>query len=168
MKRSAKAEATSCGESADGLVVDDVIGDVIRSQESAGSLHSRRKRKRRRRGDPVASYSAISKCYLKIAKRCRLHKLIRQRFALAIKIQQEDFALLFQQSKLQCPVSSRKLQCNKQMLFGEERLQNDVVYITDETTVSSRNAKTSSRKKIQAKLLINQTQATAASSRELI
>ncbi|KZV41504.1 transposon protein Ac/Ds sub-class [Dorcoceras hygrometricum] len=29
-----------------------------------------------------------------IAKRCRLYKLIRQRFALALKIQQEDFALL--------------------------------------------------------------------------
>ncbi|KZV26896.1 hypothetical protein F511_17751 [Dorcoceras hygrometricum] len=43
---------------ADGLEVDDIIGDVIQSQESAGSLHSRRKRKRRRRGDPVASYSA--------------------------------------------------------------------------------------------------------------
>ncbi|KZV07159.1 nuclear transcription factor Y subunit C-1 [Dorcoceras hygrometricum] len=47
--------------------VDDVIGDVIQSQESVGSLHSRRKRKRRRRGDPVASYSAISRCYLKIS-----------------------------------------------------------------------------------------------------
>ncbi|KZV30734.1 hypothetical protein F511_39514 [Dorcoceras hygrometricum] len=43
--------------------------------------------------DPVASYSAISRCYLKIAKRCRLHKLIRQRFALAINIQQEDVAM---------------------------------------------------------------------------
>ncbi|KZV39444.1 CC-NBS-LRR class disease resistance protein [Dorcoceras hygrometricum] len=87
-----------------------VIGDIIQSQESAGSLHSRRKRKRRRRGDPVASYSAISRCYLEIAiaKRCRLHKLIRQRFALAIKNQQEDFALLFQQTKLQCIQSQRK------------------------------------------------------------
>ncbi|KZV52034.1 putative dimethyladenosine transferase [Dorcoceras hygrometricum] len=48
---------------------------------------------------PVASYSAISRCYLKIAiaKRCRLHKLIRQRFAVALKIQQEDFALMFNQ-----------------------------------------------------------------------
>ncbi|KZV30179.1 hypothetical protein F511_20809 [Dorcoceras hygrometricum] len=46
--------------------VDDVIGDIIQSQESAGSLHSRRKRKRRRRGDPVASYSAISRRYLEI------------------------------------------------------------------------------------------------------
>ncbi|KZV48128.1 hypothetical protein F511_20509 [Dorcoceras hygrometricum] len=38
----------------------------------------------------------ISRCYLEIAiaKRCRLHKLIRQRFALALKIQQEDFALI--------------------------------------------------------------------------
>ncbi|KZV46627.1 hypothetical protein F511_02974 [Dorcoceras hygrometricum] len=41
-------------------------------------------------------------CYLEIAiaKRCRLHKLIRQRFALALKIQQEDFAL----------ITSRKIQ----------------------------------------------------------
>ncbi|KZV29338.1 hypothetical protein F511_34933 [Dorcoceras hygrometricum] len=29
-----------------------------------------------------------------IAKRCRLHKLIRQRFALTLKIPQEEFALL--------------------------------------------------------------------------
>ncbi|KZV26833.1 hypothetical protein F511_44820 [Dorcoceras hygrometricum] len=45
--------------------------------------------------------SSDYKCYLKIAiaKRCRLHKLIRQRFALALKIQQEDFALIFQQSQ---------------------------------------------------------------------
>ncbi|KZV41392.1 hypothetical protein F511_10358 [Dorcoceras hygrometricum] len=45
---------------------------------------------------------------LVIAKRCRLHKLIRQRFALAIKIQQEDFALLFQQTKLQCSVATQR------------------------------------------------------------
>ncbi|KZV22255.1 hypothetical protein F511_28649 [Dorcoceras hygrometricum] len=90
-----------------GMSCDDISLD---SQESAGSLHSRRKRKRRRRGDPVASYSAISRCYLKIviAKRCRLHKLIRQRFALALKIRQEDFALLFQQTKLQCPVATQR------------------------------------------------------------
>ncbi|KZT75789.1 hypothetical protein F511_47186 [Dorcoceras hygrometricum] len=84
---------------------------------------------------PVARYSAISRCYLEIAKRCRLHKLIRQRFAHALKIQQEDFALLFQQTKLQCNQSQRKA---------------------------------SSRKKIQAKLLMIQSQATAASSREII
>ncbi|KZV55945.1 hypothetical protein F511_10263 [Dorcoceras hygrometricum] len=123
MKQSAREEATSYGDSADGLDGDDVIGDVIQSQESAGSLHSRRKRKRRRREDPVASYSAISRCYLElaIAKRCRLHKLIRQPFALAIKIQQEALALFIS---------------------------------ADGATVSSRK--------------MNQSQATAASSRELI
>ncbi|KZV39353.1 hypothetical protein F511_32782 [Dorcoceras hygrometricum] len=80
------------------------------TQESAGILHPDESEKRRRRGDPVASYSAFSRCYLELAmaKRCRLHKLIRQRFALAIKIQQEDFALLFQQSKLQWIQSQRK------------------------------------------------------------
>ncbi|KZV16924.1 hypothetical protein F511_30797 [Dorcoceras hygrometricum] len=31
---------------------------------------------------------------LAIAKRCRLHKLIRQRFTLALKIQQEDVAMV--------------------------------------------------------------------------
>ncbi|KZV34081.1 hypothetical protein F511_44074 [Dorcoceras hygrometricum] len=110
MKRSAREDATSCGDSADGLVGDDFIGDVIQSQDSAGSLLSRRKMKRRRRGDSVASYSAISRCYLElaIAKRCRLHKLIRQRFALALKNQQEDFALLFQQTKLQYPVATQR------------------------------------------------------------
>ncbi|KZV43816.1 hypothetical protein F511_39041 [Dorcoceras hygrometricum] len=45
-----REEATSYGDSADGLEVDDVIGDVIQSQESSGSLLSRRKMKRRRRG----------------------------------------------------------------------------------------------------------------------
>ncbi|KZV38802.1 protein SUPPRESSOR OF npr1-1, CONSTITUTIVE 1-like [Dorcoceras hygrometricum] len=43
----------------------------------------------------------ISRCYLEIAiaKRCRLHKLIRQHFALALKIQQMLFALKIQQSQ---------------------------------------------------------------------
>ncbi|KZV21161.1 putative dimethyladenosine transferase [Dorcoceras hygrometricum] len=53
-------------------------------------------------------HSADAIWRLAIAKRCRLHKLIRQRFAIAIKIQQEDFALLFQQTKLQCIQSQRK------------------------------------------------------------
>ncbi|KZV56729.1 hypothetical protein F511_39420 [Dorcoceras hygrometricum] len=38
-----------------------------------------------------------------IAKRCRLHKLIRQRFALALKIQQEDFALSTSRKHLNLP-----------------------------------------------------------------
>ncbi|KZV49974.1 protein ROOT PRIMORDIUM DEFECTIVE 1 [Dorcoceras hygrometricum] len=109
MKQSAKEEATSYGDSADGLEVDDVIGDVIQSQESAGSLHSRRKKKRRRRGSS-RKLQCNQQMLLELAraKRCRLHKLIRQRFAIAIKIQQEDFALLFQQTKLQCPVATQR------------------------------------------------------------
>ncbi|KZV06841.1 hypothetical protein F511_45678 [Dorcoceras hygrometricum] len=66
------------------------------SQDSAGSLHPDA------RGSDVVEelFSRkllfISRCYPKIAiaKRCRLHKLIRQRFAIAIKIQQEEFALI--------------------------------------------------------------------------
>ncbi|KZV55829.1 hypothetical protein F511_06678 [Dorcoceras hygrometricum] len=82
--------------------------------ESINSRYSRSKKLRR-----IASWSwsdedqleaATSRCYLEIAiaKRCRLHKLIRQRFALALKIQQEDFALIFQQSQLQWIQSQRK------------------------------------------------------------
>ncbi|KZV19875.1 poly [Dorcoceras hygrometricum] len=45
---------------------------------------------------PIPPPNDPNRCYLEIeiAKRCRLHKLIRQRFAIAIKIQQEDFALI--------------------------------------------------------------------------
>ncbi|KZV49537.1 hypothetical protein F511_28340 [Dorcoceras hygrometricum] len=65
--------------------------------------------KRRRRGD-IQSQATVHQqmLFIAIAKRCRLHKLIRQRFALALKIQQEDFALIFQQSKLQWIQSQRK------------------------------------------------------------
>ncbi|KZV13771.1 glutamate receptor 2.5-like [Dorcoceras hygrometricum] len=110
IEQSAREEATSYGDSADGLEVDDVIGDVIQSQESAGSLHSRRKRKRRRKRESRRKLQCIQQMLLEIAiaKRCRLHKLIRQRFAIAIKIQQEDFALLIQQTKLQCPVATQR------------------------------------------------------------
>ncbi|KZV57149.1 hypothetical protein F511_42353 [Dorcoceras hygrometricum] len=58
----------------------------------------------------AGSYSATSRRFLKIAiaKRCRLHELIRQRFAVALKIQQEDFALMFNQQARR--ISSRKIQ----------------------------------------------------------
>ncbi|KZV36529.1 hypothetical protein F511_44145 [Dorcoceras hygrometricum] len=58
---------------------------------------SAKMKRRRMEKHPVASYcssagsySATSRCYLELAivKRCRLHKLIRQRVAIAIKIQQ--------------------------------------------------------------------------------
>ncbi|KZV26404.1 TMV resistance protein N-like [Dorcoceras hygrometricum] len=85
-----------------GMSCDDISLDVITFSSWLSADEAKRKRrcdvgeKRRRRGDPVASYSAFSICYLElaIAKRCRLHKLI-QRFALATKIQQEDFAFCF-------------------------------------------------------------------------
>ncbi|KZV42852.1 hypothetical protein F511_13605 [Dorcoceras hygrometricum] len=88
------------------------------SQSAVGYQQMRREvkeMKRRRAGESadelalmtssvMSSYSVdglreqsqdISRWYLEIAieKRCRLHKLIRQRFALAIKIQQMLFAL---------------------------------------------------------------------------
>ncbi|KZV42959.1 hypothetical protein F511_42416 [Dorcoceras hygrometricum] len=67
---------------------------------------------KRRRREEISSRKLlfISRCYLKIAiaKRCRLHKLIRQRFALALKIQQEDFALLISADEATVNQSQRK------------------------------------------------------------
>ncbi|KZV13786.1 hypothetical protein F511_45046 [Dorcoceras hygrometricum] len=101
MKLSAKDDATSYWRSAE----EAKRKDEATSYEEASSYCS-----------SAASYSAISRCYLElaIAKQCRLHKLIRQRFAIAIKIQQEDFALLFQQTKLQCPVATQRYPVAKQ------------------------------------------------------
>ncbi|KZV16983.1 hypothetical protein F511_28397 [Dorcoceras hygrometricum] len=80
------------------IKVDDVIGDVIQSQESAGSLLSRRKRKRRRRGSSRKLQCNQQKLLkIAIAKRCRLHKLIRQRFALCVVI-----SALVTQLRLMC------------------------------------------------------------------
>ncbi|KZV34140.1 hypothetical protein F511_19230 [Dorcoceras hygrometricum] len=79
MKRSERDEATSCWRISRWISVDDVIGNVIIFSRWFERVVAR-----------------IIRCYLEIAiaKRCRLHKLIRQRFALALKIQQEDFALI--------------------------------------------------------------------------
>ncbi|KZV24036.1 NAC transcription factor NAM-1-like [Dorcoceras hygrometricum] len=77
--------------------------------------------------DEATSYSKIypvaSRCYLEIAiaKRCRLHKLIRQRFALAIKIQQEDFALLSSSRKI--PAGSLYIQTRaSDVIFNQSRM----------------------------------------------
>ncbi|KZV33355.1 phospholipase D gamma 1-like [Dorcoceras hygrometricum] len=72
------------------------------SQESAGSLHPDA-----RGSDVVEEILFTSRCYLEItiAKRCRLHKLIRQRFALALKIQQ--MLLRFNRKTLRCYFSRR-------------------------------------------------------------
>ncbi|KZV51638.1 hypothetical protein F511_25011 [Dorcoceras hygrometricum] len=104
-------------ESADGLalmtssVTSSYSADGLRyqSQESAGSLHPDA-----RGSDVVKEISSrkllfTSRCYLEIAiaKRCRLHKLIRQRFALTLKIQQEYFALI-----ISAVASYRGTSCN--------------------------------------------------------
>ncbi|KZV43743.1 hypothetical protein F511_43572 [Dorcoceras hygrometricum] len=86
--------------SADGLalmtssVTSSYSADGLReqSQESTGSLHIQTQEEAtsyRRKSSRKLLFT--SRCYLEIAiaKRCRLHKLIRQRFALALKIQQE-------------------------------------------------------------------------------
>ncbi|KZV28032.1 hypothetical protein F511_15652 [Dorcoceras hygrometricum] len=95
-------------ESADGLalmtssVTSSYSADGLRdqSQESAGSLHPDARRSDV--ADEIQSQATVHQQMLfgdRIAKRCRLHKLIRQRFALALKIQQEDFALMNNQSQ---------------------------------------------------------------------
>ncbi|KZV41601.1 hypothetical protein F511_15370 [Dorcoceras hygrometricum] len=92
-----------------GMSCDDISPDVI----TISSWLSADEAKRKRRCDVRFALALkiqqvlsrellfISRSYLEIgrAKRCRLHKLIRQRFAIALKIQREDFALLFHQSK---------------------------------------------------------------------
>ncbi|KZV50485.1 uridine-cytidine kinase C [Dorcoceras hygrometricum] len=64
---------------------------------SAGSLYIQTQGRSDVVEEEISSRKLLftSRCYLEIAiaKRCRLHKLIRQRFALALKIQQMLFAL---------------------------------------------------------------------------
>ncbi|KZV49333.1 hypothetical protein F511_22672 [Dorcoceras hygrometricum] len=62
MKQSVSEEATSYGDSAGGLEVDDVIGDVIQSQESAAdeaTVHPVATQSIQSQEDPVASNSSI-------------------------------------------------------------------------------------------------------------
>ncbi|KZV23573.1 DEAD-box ATP-dependent RNA helicase 16 [Dorcoceras hygrometricum] len=59
---------------------------------------------------------------LAIAKRCRLHKLIRQRFAFALKIQQMLFALISSSRKIPAgsySISRRELQWS---IFNQSRM----------------------------------------------
>ncbi|KZV41260.1 hypothetical protein F511_41487 [Dorcoceras hygrometricum] len=82
--------------------------------------------------DAIASYSAISRCYLKIviAKRCRLHKFIRQRFALALKIQQEDFALFI--SAVEATVDPVATQRFPVAVFWSNQTQEDESIVVEE------------------------------------
>ncbi|KZV42564.1 hypothetical protein F511_35804 [Dorcoceras hygrometricum] len=99
------------GESADELVL--MMSSVMSSYSADGLRRA---------------VARISRCYLKIAiaKRCRLHKLIRQRFALALKIQQEDFALINQS---QDPVASYSGSRRKQQQHPVESLYEPAVAI---------------------------------------
>ncbi|KZT76312.1 hypothetical protein F511_46663 [Dorcoceras hygrometricum] len=147
MKRSAKVDATSCWRISRWISVDDVIGDVI--------IFSRWFER---------AVARISRCYLElaIAKRCRLHKLIRQRFALALKIQQEDFALIFQQSQLQWFQSQRK-DFQSQCLCIQT--QEDKSIIVEEDSGEAIDEPDASNSSIQSRaymnqlLLLNQSQA---------
>ncbi|KZV31406.1 hypothetical protein F511_05510 [Dorcoceras hygrometricum] len=132
-------------ESADGIalmtssVTSSYSADGLRkqSQESAGRLHPEA-----RGSDVVERQSSrkllfTSRCYLEIgiAKRCRLHKLIRQRFA----IQQKLFAL----------ITSRKIQSQASLLL----------YIQSTCYPDASNSSIQSRAYMNQLLLLNQSQA---------
>ncbi|KZV41898.1 hypothetical protein F511_21343 [Dorcoceras hygrometricum] len=87
------------------------VDESINSRYSRSKKKKNHEAKRERLCDVVLRFS---RRYLKIAiaKRCRLHELIRQRFAVALKIQQEDFALMFNQQARR--ISSRKKRRSRQ------------------------------------------------------
>ncbi|KZV53136.1 hypothetical protein F511_16471 [Dorcoceras hygrometricum] len=97
----------------------------------------------------------ISRCYLEIAiaKRCRLHKLIRQHFALALKIQQEDFALIIQQSQEPVARTSRKIPAGSICLIPAGQ-------------PDASNSSIQSRAYLNQLLLYNQSRATVSSRRK--
>ncbi|KZV54809.1 hypothetical protein F511_04431 [Dorcoceras hygrometricum] len=138
LKQSVSEEATSYGDSADGLEVDDVIADDEDQQMKRSA-----KMKRRR----VEIQQMLLE--LAIAKRCRLHKWIRQRFALALKIQQEDVAMEIISRHEDSAVArfSRKIQqkrnisssrlesaAAKQLTIYEELQELDVVVVKGATS----------------------------------
>ncbi|KZV42415.1 lysM domain-containing GPI-anchored protein 2 [Dorcoceras hygrometricum] len=89
-------------KSADGLVMMSLVTTSCSADEE------------RPAGAKRISRCATRICYLEIEieKRCRLHKLIRQRFALALKIQQMLFALITSSCKIPAgsySTSSRKI-----------------------------------------------------------
>ncbi|KZV35470.1 hypothetical protein F511_30460 [Dorcoceras hygrometricum] len=86
-----------------------------------------------------------------IAKRCRLHKLIRQRFALALKIQQEDFALFVQQSQAtEEPVATQRFpdavfeqpDASNSSIQSRAYMYQLLLYISSRVTVQARRRKT--------------------------
>ncbi|KZV15856.1 biotin carboxyl carrier protein of acetyl-CoA carboxylase 1, chloroplastic-like [Dorcoceras hygrometricum] len=98
------------GESADGLalmtssVTSSYSADGLReqSQESAGSLYIQTQERSDVVEEQIQSQATVHQQMIfgdSNSKTMSLHKLIRQRFALTLKIQQEDFALIIQQSQ---------------------------------------------------------------------
>ncbi|KZV48833.1 hypothetical protein F511_15482 [Dorcoceras hygrometricum] len=113
-----QAGAGAMKKSAGALSVDDISSDVACTS-------------RRKRSDVVeeaiqSQATVHQQMLLEIAieKRYRLHKLIRQRFALALKIQQEDFALI---NHSQDPVASYSGSRRKQQKHPVESLYESAV-----------------------------------------
>ncbi|KZV20753.1 ABC transporter G family member 28-like [Dorcoceras hygrometricum] len=88
-----------------------------------------------------------SRCYLElaIAKRCRLHKLIRQRFALAIKIQQMLFALITSSRKIPAGSYSRFSISAKTEEFSRRLIQSKAIV----RCISSRHRIQQKRKEVK-------------------
>ncbi|KZT76079.1 hypothetical protein F511_46896 [Dorcoceras hygrometricum] len=81
---------------------------------------------------------------LAIAKRCRLHKLIRQRFAFALKIQQMLFALISSSRKIPAgsySISRRELQRYIQPVVGKSSRK---LFMTNDWTISCKHIVTTS------------------------
>ncbi|KZV45266.1 hypothetical protein F511_16849 [Dorcoceras hygrometricum] len=134
------------GESADDLalmtssVTSSQSADGLKeqSQESAGSLYIQTQKEATQSSRKLLF---TSRCYseIAIAKRCRLHKLIRQRFALELKIQQEDFALITSrkiQSRKLC-ISSRKLYVSSRKLKHRDARKEEVAKRGNRRKISS-------------------------------
>ncbi|KZV55984.1 FRIGIDA-like protein 3 [Dorcoceras hygrometricum] len=86
---------------------------------------------------------------LAIAKRCRLHKLIRQRFAFAPKIQQMLFALITSSRKIPAgsySTSRRELQRYIQPVVGKSSRK---LFTTNDWTTSCKNTQMQSTLKME-------------------
>ncbi|KZV49991.1 putative Ufm1-specific protease-like [Dorcoceras hygrometricum] len=113
------------GESADGLAF---MTSLVTSSYSADDLREQSQESADARGSDIIERQSsrkllfTSRCYLEIAiaKRCRLHKLIRQRFA----IQQMLFALI---TSLKDPVASYSGCRRKQQQHPVESLYESAV-----------------------------------------
>ncbi|KZV36055.1 acetyl-coenzyme A carboxylase carboxyl transferase subunit alpha, chloroplastic [Dorcoceras hygrometricum] len=122
-------------ESADGLVL--MTSSVTSSYSADGLVLMTSSTKSSYSADDLREQS----CYLEIAiaKRCRLHKLIRQRFALALKIQQMLFALRFSSRKIPagsiCLIPAGQPDASNSSIQSRAFMNQLLLYIQSQATV---------------------------------